>query len=104
MDHDLDRHLDRADRYSVEDGEADGLVYCWVHAGHVPPDAMPPLPAMMCAWCENDIMDVDAFIERCDEIIARKARRVEGVKEAVERTIDEAKKPRKITVDDIWGG
>lgn len=86
MEYRLDDYLKRQDELAIEDGEADALVYCHVHGGYVPADAMPPLPAMMCAWCENDLWDVNEFTPRCEAIKAEQAERA------------------KITVEDIWGG
>lgn len=92
MEQRLDAELDRLDRAAAEDGEGTPRVWCWCCRSYVPEEAMAQLPAMKCAWCENDDRFVEEFTALCERILehcASRARRVDGIRQAVDMTLRE---------------
>jgi hypothetical protein len=87
MEQRLDDYLAWQDECAIEDGEAVAHSYCWACGFHVPAEAMPPLPEMMCAWCENDLRFVNEFTEQCRAIQERQ----------------EKIRAMNLTPEDVWG-
>ena len=107
MEHRLDTELAKQDRYSVEDGEADGLPSCWLCNRRFEPHLL--LDGLLCPDCADvpHAVDVARLCRESDDELERHKAANEGIREAMRRaaraiqeTSDE--KP-KITVEDIWG-
>jgi hypothetical protein len=113
MEERLDTHLAQADRYSVEDGEADGLVGCWLCPRYFKPHLL--LDGLLCPDCAEipGMPKLARIAGECEELIdgiertrQEYASLTDAIKEAARlaaQAVEKSEEKPKITVEDIWG-
>lgn len=110
MEHRLATHEDQLDRAAIADGEADGLVGCWLCGRYFKPHLL--LDGLLCPDCAEDVnaLPVAQLCRQFDEELERHAETTSSIREAMRRAANAIMQSRnsennrtKITVKDIWG-